>query len=152
MNKTPFLLTFAHLLFAFLLLVLTDVVCSSVRLPIITLPLLSFLGLLLLAVGFTFRYLAFKRLLKSNRDWQPKHIPEYFITDNVYRFSRNPAYTGVLLMMTGALLLAINVLMAIALALVFVRFNQLASHEERVLAERFGDAYISYKNKTRKWL
>ena len=151
-NKTPFVLSIAHAVVAFLLLAVTYLASSLLKLPIVMNAILVLLGVLLVIAGFTIRYLAFKQLFKVNTDFHPEHVPEHCITDGVFRYSRNPAYTGVLLMFFGALLVTINVLMVVILLFVFARFNQLASREERVLTEKFGDEYLSYKRKTRKWL
>lgn len=152
MNKTPLLLSVAHLLMALLVSALTVAISSFVRLPIIEILPLALLGLLLLAIGFTIRYLAFKLIFRFNKSFQPKYVPENLITDGVFRVSRNPAYTGILLMFTGAFLLGVNLFMAVVVIVVFIRLNGLASHEEEVLVKKFGEAYVSYKKKTRRWL
>lgn len=108
--------------------------------------------MLLLAVGFTIRYLAFKLIFSVNKGFLPKYVPENLITDGVFRVSRNPAYLGILSMWTGAFLLEPNLFMVVAVVLLFVRFNGMASREEGVLANQFGEAYASYKKKTRRWL
>jgi protein-S-isoprenylcysteine O-methyltransferase Ste14 len=151
-NKTPFVLSVGLAGIAFLVLAATYGASVLLKLPTIMNPVLVFFGVLLVIGGFTIRYQAFKQILKVNTDFQPKHVPEHCITDGVFRCSRNPAYTGILLMFLGALFFAINVLMAAVILFEFVRFNQMASREERVLTEKFGDEYLSYKHRTRKWL
>jgi protein-S-isoprenylcysteine O-methyltransferase Ste14 len=151
-NKTPFVLSIGLAGVAFLVLAATYETSALLKLPIIMNPILVFFGVVLVIGGFTIRYLAFKRILKVNTDFHSKHVPEHCITDGVFRYSRNPAYTGILLMFMGALFFAINVLMVAVLLFEFARFNQMASREERVLTEKFGDEYLSYKRRTPKWL
>ena len=151
-KKTPLLLSGAHLIIALLVSALTEVISSFVRLPVIEILPLALVGLILLAIGFTIRYLAFKLIFKLNKGFLPKYVPENLITDGVFRISRNPAYLGILLMLTGAFLLAANLLMVVVVVLEFVRFNGMASREEKMLAKEFGEAYTSYKKKTRRWL
>lgn len=152
MEKTPLVLSVSHFMIPLLLSALTIVVSSFTGLPLIeTLP-LAIVGLLLLAVGFIVRYSALELIFRRNKGFQPKYVPENLITDGVFRHSRNPAYLGVLLMWTGAFLFGVNLLMAVAVMSLFVRFNGMASREEGVLAKQFGEAYASYKKKTRRWL
>jgi protein-S-isoprenylcysteine O-methyltransferase Ste14 len=44
-------------------------------------------------------------------------------------------------------------LFAIALVVViFLFYNYIASYEEKILEERFGEQYRNYKNRTGKWM
>lgn len=69
------------------------------------------------------------------------------------RFSRNPMYVGqALLLVAWALWLAhaLAPLGAVAFVLYITRFQILP--EERALAARFGDAWIAYRARVRRWL
>lgn len=75
------------------------------------------------------------------------------ISSGVYRYSRNPMYLGVLLVLLGWAIYLGN-LLSILGALIFVayitRFQIIP--EERLLREKFGDEFQFYKNKVRRWL
>lgn len=150
--KTPVVLSISHLLIALAIVAITAWISSIIKLPTVTSPILSLIGLLLLVVGFVFRYSAFKWIFKVNKGFLPKYVPERLITGGVFGISRNPAYAGILLMMSGAFLLDVNLLMAIVIIIEFVHFNQMAEREEKVLNKKFGKYYISYKSKVRRWL
>ncbi|MGA2666103.1 MAG: methyltransferase, partial [Nitrososphaerales archaeon] len=136
-NTSALGVTVAYLVMAFVLLLVSATVSPRLGLPIVeTLPLL-FLGLALVAIGFAFRYLGLEPLLAANRSIQWAHVPGTLVEDGVFRYSRNPAYLGVLLMFLGALLVAVNLPMLIVLAVMFALLNRQASREEDVLTGRF---------------
>ena len=152
MLNSPFAGAFSYLMIALVAFWLTYNVSLLLKLPSYTTPLVSLVGLLLLATGFAFRYLAFRRLMKANPSILLTYVPKTFVTEGVYRFSRHPAYLGIVLMLAGALLLGLNLLMAIVLVAAFMILNGFATHEEKVLAGKFGKAYVIYKHQTRRWL
>jgi protein-S-isoprenylcysteine O-methyltransferase Ste14 len=108
---------------------------------------------LLLTIGFLIRawatYLFYERKMKVISLKPQKKL----ITSGPYRFSRNPLYLGGnLFIFLGAVLFLGSptgvVLTVINLFLVdlFVR------REEKQLEQEFGEEWISYKNKVRRWL
>jgi len=69
----------------------------------------------------------------------------------VYGFSRHPMYLGI---MTVFLWLVVSTASAVALVVllgVFLFYNYLASYEERKLIEFFGDRYVAYMARVRRW-
>ena len=75
------------------------------------------------------------------------------VTDGVFRFSRNPMYTGMILALIGTALLA-NSLFAWLILIPFVAIIRgfFISNEERLMEETFGEEYLSYKGSVRRWL
>lgn len=79
--------------------------------------------------------------------------PTRLVTKGAYRFSRNPMYLGLAL-----LLLAEILLLGVYWAIIFVpaflayvhRFQVIP--EERALSARFGQDYQNYQQKTKRWL
>jgi protein-S-isoprenylcysteine O-methyltransferase Ste14 len=76
----------------------------------------------------------------------------FLVTSGPYRFVRHPFYTTVALFTAGFVLLSglwpIAVLMTIALTLLAVR----TPLEERKLIERFGEEYVRYAARTRRFV
>ena len=70
-----------------------------------------------------------------------------------YRFTRNPMYVGMTLLYLGGTLLTriLWVLPLLPLALVAIRFYVIA-REERYLTDEFGQAYVDYMSRVRRWL
>ncbi len=75
------------------------------------------------------------------------------VTEGLYRFTRNPMYLGLLIMLAGWSVYLGN-LAALALLPLFVlvisRWQIVP--EERVLEQKFGDEYLAYKRSVRRWL
>ncbi len=75
------------------------------------------------------------------------------VREGPYRFTRNPMYLGLALLLLALCLWLGDVLALLALV-VFVawitRFQILP--EERALQERFGPAYAQYRQEVRRWL
>lgn len=75
------------------------------------------------------------------------------VVQGAYRFTRNPMYLGMALLLTGWAVL-LGTAAAGAAPVVFVAFITRFQiiPEERAMAERFGDAYRSYCQRVRRWL
>jgi protein-S-isoprenylcysteine O-methyltransferase Ste14 len=70
-----------------------------------------------------------------------------------FRFSRNPLYLSLCALQLGIALL-INGMMPLVflLPLILLLHFGVIKREERYLAVKFGDDYLSFKNRTRRWL
>ncbi|KIC07061.1 isoprenylcysteine carboxyl methyltransferase [Morococcus cerebrosus] len=78
---------------------------------------------------------------------------EHFVSDGVYRFSRNPMYAGMgcwLVAWAGYLAHPLPWLFLAAFVAYMTRFQIMP--EERVLAQKFGAEYESYCRRVRRWL
>ena len=75
------------------------------------------------------------------------------VTSGMYRVTRNPMYLGLLLLLIGWAILLGSLTPFLLLPLfVWVINSQQIQHEELVLEEKFGELYVEYKNKVRRWL
>ena len=75
------------------------------------------------------------------------------ITTGVYRFSRNPMYLGMMLMMLSVSILAGTAPFFVASAIYFLILNPVfCPYEEQKLIKAFGDQYTAYMKKVRRWL
>jgi protein-S-isoprenylcysteine O-methyltransferase Ste14 len=74
------------------------------------------------------------------------------VTSGIYRFTRNPMYAGIALVVLGwAAFLgsALALLGPVAFVLYISRFQ--IAPEERILSEKFGQAYAEYAARVRRW-
>lgn len=75
------------------------------------------------------------------------------VTSGIYRFTRNPMYLGVFLVLLAAAA-GLGHPLALLVAVLFVpymtRFQ--IRPEERALRARFGEAFEAYTRRTRRWL
>ena len=75
------------------------------------------------------------------------------VTSGVYRITRNPMYLGMLLVLAGWGVWLGNAAAFVGLPLFVAVLNLLQiAPEERVLRERFGDAFTRYAARVRRWI
>lgn len=113
----------------------------------------NFAGLVPLLLGIAINLFADKALHTANTTVKPFIESTTLVTDSVYGFSRHPMYLGFALVLMGlAILLGsltpwlIVPIFAGLMEGVFIRV------EERMLEEKFGPAWLEYKNKVRRWI
>ncbi len=84
----------------------------------------------------------------------PTHRPSTaIVTDGPYRFSRNPIYLALTVLSVGVALWANSYWMLGLLMPTLVIMNiAVIEREERYLSEKFGDDYLAYKARVRRWL
>ncbi|MDH2432538.1 isoprenylcysteine carboxylmethyltransferase family protein [Pokkaliibacter sp. MBI-7] len=75
------------------------------------------------------------------------------VTHGIYRYSRNPMYLGMTLLLVAWCLWLGNLisLMTVALFVWVVTWLQIVP-EEQILAQRFGDEFRRYQREVRRWL
>jgi protein-S-isoprenylcysteine O-methyltransferase Ste14 len=75
------------------------------------------------------------------------------VTEGPYRYSRNPIYLALSALYLGVALLA-NARWPVLLfpALLAVMWRGVIEREERYLARRFGEEYLAYRGRVRRWL
>lgn len=79
--------------------------------------------------------------------------PDILTTDGLFRISRNPMYLSFIVLLAG-----VGVVLGSATPfLALLGFGLLTNYwyipfEERAMLEKFGQEYISYKSKVRRWL
>ena len=75
------------------------------------------------------------------------------VTDGIYRYSRNPMYLGMALLLAAWALWLGNAAAWLGIVLFVALINRYQIRpEERILAAKFGDDYHSYCRRTRRWL
>jgi protein-S-isoprenylcysteine O-methyltransferase Ste14 len=79
--------------------------------------------------------------------------PTTLVTHGLYRYSRNPIYLGMIVLLTGVAVLlgSLSPFAAIPLFAVTIARRFIVSEESR-LSAAFGDAYRQYLARTRRWL
>jgi len=76
-----------------------------------------------------------------------------FLLTGPFGFTRNPLYLSLLLAMFAIAVIANSLWYIIFLVIMFFVFNfGIVAREERYLAKNFGDEYIQYKRKVRRWI
>lgn len=75
------------------------------------------------------------------------------VDTGIYRWTRNPMYLGMAMLLLGWVIILGNPagLLAIAAFMVYIQVFQIQP-EERALSALFGDAYLSYCGRVRRWI
>ncbi len=116
-------------------------------------PLRSVLILLLVAAGLTMVLAAIRNFARAGTRVEPWAPSSAIVSDGIYRFTRNPMYVGMALVMLGlALILGspASIVMVGLATLIVDRF--VIRREEAYLEAKFGDEYRDYRARVRRWL
>jgi protein-S-isoprenylcysteine O-methyltransferase Ste14 len=113
----------------------------------------NLLGLLPLVLGVLINIIADRDLKRAKTTVKPFQDSAALVTDGAYRISRHPMYLGFVLILAGISLLlgsaspfVVTILFAICMELLFIR------NEEASLEEQFGQGWMQYKSRVRKWI
>jgi len=123
--------------------------------PIAFLPrgLSRVLGWPLIVGGPVVGSLGLREMKRADTNVDPREPTTAIVTGGPYRFTRNPLYLSMTLIYAGITALA-NALPA-ALLLPFVLHimrRGVIEREERYLERKFGDEYLDYKARVRRWI
>jgi len=96
--------------------------------------------------------LEFKRARTTINPFKPENSTA-LVTSGIYRFTRNPMYVGLTLVVLGwaAFLCSAWALLGPVIFVLYISRFQIAP-EERVLSAKFGAAYTEYTARVRRWL
>jgi protein-S-isoprenylcysteine O-methyltransferase Ste14 len=88
----------------------------------------------------------------GNGTLAPIDPPRHLVVRGLYRYTRNPMYNGVVIILIGeAWLFASSAVLTYA-AVVFVAFHLfVVLYEERVLAAQFRESYLAYRRSVPRW-
>jgi len=110
-------------------------------------------GVVPISIGLALTITASRQFQKAETTIYPFDSPSRLVTDGVFRWSRNPMYLGMVLILSGIAigLGSVSALPVPALFLVLIH-RRFIRHEERALEQRFGPAYHEYSRNVRRWL
>lgn len=113
---------------------------------------LRYIGLLISAFGDIIFLISVITMKNSWRVGISKNDKTKLITNGIYKISRNPAFLGFDLMYIGVILLYSNPFTIILSIFAITMLHLQILEEEKYLEKSFKDEYISYKNKTNRYL
>jgi len=113
-------------------------------------PALKIVGLALYIVGLTIMIVGQVTLRRNYSGTVVIRVDHQLITHGIYRFTRNPMYLGLIMVVTGIPVFAASMYgFVISLVLIPIILNRIGLEEE-LLTEEFQDAYQKYKEITKK--
>lgn len=145
----------ARVLVAFL--VLPGVVAFLVPLLIVrpdTAALSNWWGVVVLGVGVVLLLACVREFYVAGRGtlapWAP---PAALVVGGLYRWSRNPMYVAIIVILSGWAIGFRSWPMALYTVIVLVAFHlRIMLHEEPWLARTFGDSWLQYRKRVPRWL
>jgi protein-S-isoprenylcysteine O-methyltransferase Ste14 len=107
----------------------------------------------LVAVGVGTVFFAIRAMRRADTPVDPYEPTTALVIDGPFRFTRNPLYLSLTLVYLGitSLMNAFWPLMLLPAALVIMQRGVIV-REERYLESKFGEEYLRYKAKVRRWL
>jgi len=123
------------------------------RLVPVATPLNDMLGAAVIVAGLALMLVAAGQMVLSRTTVVPRRDPDALVTGGVFRLSRNPIYLADAIVLAG-FYIAWDAIIALPLVAVFVIVIQkrFIFEEEARLSRRFGEEYLSYTARVRRWI
>ncbi len=111
------------------------------------------LGWTLFGGGLVLGRFGVRALRDAGTNVDPYKPVNTFVYTGPYRFTRNPLYLGLTLMYAG-IAIRVNALWPALLLPLVLRVMQrgVIEREEHYLEQKFGEEYIRYKERVRRWI
>lgn len=110
-------------------------------------------GLLAVSAGIFLLFIAAGLFIARKTTVMPTRAPDKLVTEGIYRVTRNPMYLGMLLILSGFPLMIDSIIGLICPLIFFLLMDRIIiPREEKVVEGVFGEDYLEYKSKTRRWI
>ena len=124
-------------------------------LPVQLLPrnLALWIGALLIPVSFAIVASSIRTMDRAKTTHDVRRPSTAVVTNGPFRFSRNPMYLSMMLLYLGVASMINSLWMfLLAVPLVAVMQRGVIKREERYLERKFGEEYLCYKARARRWI
>ena len=128
---------------------------SSKKIDLIHLPNQDLISIIILLIGVLILINPIFKFIKSKTTIDPIKFKKVnkLIISGIYKYSRNPMYLGLLMIVISTSIFFLNILSITTPFLFYCWINRFQiKREEIFLTEKFGEEYMSYKTKTRRWI
>jgi protein-S-isoprenylcysteine O-methyltransferase Ste14 len=128
---------------------------SSKKIDLIHLPNQDLISIIILLIGILILINPIFKFIKSKTTIDPIKFKKVnkLIISGIYKYSRNPMYLGLLMIVISTSIFFLNIFSITTPLLFYCWINRFQiKREEIFLTEKFGEEYMSYKIKTRRWI
>ena len=137
------------------LVLIISIYFSSKKIDLINIPLQLEISIFILSAGILIFVNPVLQFIKSKTTVNPIQFEEVnkLVTSGIFKYSRNPMYLGMLMIVLSTSIFYLNIYSILTPLLFILWINKFQiKREEEFLTEKFGDEYLSYKKKTRRWI
>ena len=128
---------------------------SSKKIDVIHIPHQTLVSILILLIGILILIIPITKFIKYKTTIDPIEFKKVnkLVTSGIYKYSRNPMYLGLLLIVISSSILYLNIYSVSTPIFFYYWINRFQIQREEIfLTEKFGKEYLSYKTKTRRWI
>jgi protein-S-isoprenylcysteine O-methyltransferase Ste14 len=116
-------------------------------------PMAIVVSILMAGAGTIFALAAIRQFLRAKTSVLPVKPASSLQTGGLYAVTRNPMYTGLLLLYTGFAFMFGNWWTLVLFpVLVYIMQTYVIRREEAYLSRRFGEPYETYRKKVPRWI
>jgi protein-S-isoprenylcysteine O-methyltransferase Ste14 len=114
---------------------------------------LNLLGVFLILIGISIAYVGSNMFKAIGTTEMTFGQPSTLVTGGIYKITRNPMYLGLTQILIGTAIILSSITPFIIVIIFIVITNKVyIGYEEKVLEEKFGEEYVIYKTKVRRWI
>lgn len=137
------------------IILITSIYFSSDKLDLISIPYRTLFSFVILSIGILVIINPVVKFIKSKTTVNPVEFKnvEKLVTSGIYKYSRNPMYLGMIMIIISTTVYYLNFYSLLTPFIFYFWINRFQIKREEVfLEEKFGQEYLSYKTKTRRWI
>lgn len=113
----------------------------------------NLLGIIFIVLGLGITIKISRKFSAVDTEIHTFKTPRKLVINGLFKYSRNPIYTGFLIALIGVSILLGNLSSIIGVLLFFFAANfWYIPFEENQLEKEFGKQYSEYKNSVRRWI
>ena len=101
---------------------------------------------IIMCLGIIFMYLSRKALFPDGE------LTGVLLTQGIFSRVRHPLYLGGLLILLSFIVLSISLISMALFVIHFILLNKMATYEEKILEDIFGNLYLDYRKQVPKWI
>ena len=128
---------------------------SSKKIDLILLPNQDITSVIIFLIGMLILINPIFKFIKSKTTIDPIKFKKVnkLITSGIYKYSRNPMYLGLLMIIISTSIFYLNIFSITTPFFFYFWINRFQiKREEIFLTEKFGKEYLLYMTKTRRWI
>ncbi|WP_299522711.1 isoprenylcysteine carboxylmethyltransferase family protein [Winogradskyella sp.] len=114
---------------------------------------LSYLGIIFIILGLSIViYCIYRFIVEGKGTLSPIHRTKALVVKGIYKYTRNPMYVGILIVLIGEVLFTSSLRLLVYTIVVAVAFHLFVIFiEEPRLTRDFKTDYLKYMNKVNRW-